>query len=67
MNKNSAGSNFRWEERILFGYLCASGSRPQYTPISTFLNYGSEVAAFFVDCSADGSLKVRHAKKGARQ
>ena len=42
--------------------MCASGSLPQYTPISTFLNKGNEVAAFFVDCSADGSLKVRHAK-----
>ena len=41
--------------------LCSSDSLNQYTPISTFLNHGEEMAAFFIDCSADGSLKVRHA------
>lgn len=43
--------------------LCSSDSLTQYTPISTFLNHGEEMAGFFVDCSADGSLKVRYASE----
>ncbi|XP_022324050.2 uncharacterized protein LOC111124973 [Crassostrea virginica] len=58
IHKCNATARSSWSKGDSVKATCASGSLPQYTPISTFLNNGNEVAAFFVDCSADGSLRI---------
>ncbi|XP_078322959.1 uncharacterized protein LOC111124981 [Crassostrea virginica] len=58
IHKCNSMTRSSWSKGDSVKATCASGSLPQYTPISTFLNNGNELAAFFVDCSADGSLKI---------
>ncbi|XP_078323142.1 uncharacterized protein LOC144622356 [Crassostrea virginica] len=58
IHKCNATARSTWLKGIQVKALCSSDSLTQYTPISTFLNHGEEMAGFFVDCSADGSLKV---------